>query len=64
MIYLTRAQRVALKKVYLRQKLYDENGKPLSYLSFRRYVVQGYDCVMVPWSGMWLGIETDGYTHS
>jgi hypothetical protein len=22
------------------------------------------DCVMVPWCGMWIGIERDGYTHS
>jgi len=22
------------------------------------------DCVIVFWSGMWLGIETDGYCHS
>jgi hypothetical protein len=21
-------------------------------------------CVMLPWHGMWLGIEKDGYTHS
>ena len=22
------------------------------------------DCVIVLWSGMWLGVETDGYCHS
>ena len=27
-------------------------------------VQHGYDCVMIQWRGMWLGIETDGYTHS
>lgn len=21
-------------------------------------------CVLLPWQGMWLGIETDDYTHS
>lgn len=21
-------------------------------------------CVMIHWAGMWLGIESDGYTHS
>ena len=31
---------------------------------FRATVQAGYDCVMVQWSGMWLGIELDGYTHS
>ena len=36
----------------------------MSYLQFRRTVVQGFDCVMVQWGNMWLGIEEDGYTHS
>ena len=27
-------------------------------------VMQGYDCLMIKWCGMWLGIETDGFTHS
>jgi hypothetical protein len=27
-------------------------------------VVPAHDCIMVRWSGMWLGIELDGYTHS
>ncbi len=35
-----------------------------SYRKFRRTVVHGYDCIMVPYYGMWLGIEKDGYTHS
>lgn len=37
---------------------------PISYLTFRRTINQGFDCLMVPWMGMWLGIEPDGYTHS
>tara|TARA_R100001086_G_scaffold245869_1_gene177352 strand:+ start:1410 stop:1589 length:180 start_codon:yes stop_codon:yes gene_type:complete len=56
---LTREQRVAIKKLYDR-----DWNKPESYLEFRRTVQLGWDCVMVPWCGMWLGIETDGYTHS
>lgn len=36
----------------------------MTYLQFRRLAFQSYDCVMVPWCGMWLGIEPDGYTHS
>jgi hypothetical protein len=34
--------------------------------AFRRTVVVAFggDCVMLPWKGMWLGIERDGYTHS
>lgn len=23
-----------------------------------------HGCIMVPWCGMWLGIEKDGHTHS
>lgn len=36
----------------------------LTYRQFRTLVHSGWDCVMVPWCGMWLGIEPDGYTHS
>lgn len=39
------------------------DGAP-NFIAFRRRARQGYDCVMIPWCGMWLGIETDGYTHS
>jgi len=56
---LTKEQRQALKRIYNRGANPNE-----SYLSFRRKVIQGMDCLMVEWSGMWLGIESDGYTHS
>ena len=38
----------------------------LQYRRFRKTVRPffGDTCIMVPWAGMWLGIETDGYTHS
>lgn len=55
---LTRAQMEALLRVYQRTDL------GMSYLSFRRTVRPAFGCIMVPWQGMWLGIETDGYTHS
>lgn len=57
---LTRAQREALKRVWQRLEV-----RP-SYLAFRRTVQPyiGGDCVLVPFAGMWLGIEKDGYTHS
>ena len=61
MIILTRAQRVALHRVYKR------NPQPITYRQFRRAVTPYFDssgCIMVKWCGMWLGIETDGYTHS
>lgn len=37
------------------------------YRKFRRTVQPCFDgsgCIMVPYANMWLGIETDGYTHS
>lgn len=39
----------------------------LQWRAFRKKALPGFDksgCVMLPWQGMWLGIETDGYTHS
>ena len=59
MIVLTKEQRIALKRIYDR-----EWNKPDSYLTFRRTVEYGFGCIMVPWCGMVLGIEPDGYTHS
>lgn len=43
-----------------------QDNQGLSYLQFRRTVEPaiGMDCAMVKWGSMWLGIETDGYTHS
>lgn len=41
-----------------------QNNNNMTYIQFRRTVQHGYDCIMVNWCGMWLGIETDGYTHS
>jgi hypothetical protein len=38
--------------------------RPMSYRSFRRTVQHGYDCLMVQVSGVWIGIETDGYSHT
>jgi hypothetical protein len=37
-----------------------------SYHAFRKTarMACAIDCLMVPWCGMWLGIEPDGYTHS
>lgn len=57
---LTRAQRVALLNVYNRDR-----GVASSYRAFRGRVEGGHrSYIMVPWKGMVLGIETDGYTHS
>ena len=54
---ITKAQRIALKKVFDRTDL-------KNYRVFRRTVVPGWDCIMVQFAGMFLGIERNGYTHS
>jgi hypothetical protein len=38
----------------------------LQWRRFRKQVQPAFGdtCIMLPWKGMWLGIETDGYTHS
>jgi len=39
----------------------------IQYRRFRKSVAPYWDksgCIMLPWAGMMLGIETDGYTHS
>ena len=58
---LTREQMEAVRLVWER----DNQGT--SYLNFRRGVQPtfGMDgAIVVHWAGMWLAIETDGYTHS
>jgi hypothetical protein len=56
---LTKQQRHALHRVWLR------TDGVLPYRVFRRGAHLSIDkCVMIEFCGMWLGIETDGYTHS
>ncbi len=85
MVKTTRAQRVALWRIFTRDfpswqtptwrnpiGLEGVDGNmvrvpSLQWRRFRKTVTPYFDnsgCVMVPWRGMWLGIETDGYTHS
>ncbi len=62
MVKTTKAQRVALKRLWDR----DHSGAD-GYRRFRRLVQSTFGCdgaIAVPWNGMWLCIETDGYTHS
>lgn len=69
---LTNKQKTAVYNIWLRgtpselDPAYRNNGHGLqTYLTFRRrQVSHGFDCVMVQWQNMWLGVETDGYTHS
>jgi hypothetical protein len=57
---ITKEQQRALRQVFERTEL------DMTYLQFRRTALRGLwdECVMVPWCGMLLGIERDGYTHS
>jgi len=55
----TKAQQKALLSLYQRFQ------QSPSYLKFRRNAFWAYgDVLMVPWAGMYVGIEADGYTHS
>ena len=59
MTRLTKAQRLALKRKAL--------IADIPYRTLRRAVQPIFACpgaVCVPWCGMWLAIEPDGYTHS
>ena len=76
MDHLNKVQRFALKRVFDRSPLYLYDGmpysenrgfsrsSPMTYRQFRKLAITSFGCVMIPWCGMWLGIETDGYTHS
>jgi hypothetical protein len=80
MIKTTRAQREALFKVFQREfpswispnrRRRSDTGEivPVPTTQYRKFLAKrqpffGGDCVMIPYAGMWLGIEKDGYTHS
>jgi hypothetical protein len=57
----TKAQQQALLALYQRSP-----DGAASYLAFRRRAAYSHmvGCVMIPWCGMWIGIEYDGHTHS
>lgn len=62
---LTKPQRQAVAKIARRiNNERPEGTPPIPYRTIRRTVQPGYDCIMMPFAGMWLGIEKDGYTHS
>jgi hypothetical protein len=70
----TAAQQQALRTVFDRRPLAwnDPNRRPrdgeraMTWTEFKSLVqpALGINCLMVPWAGMWLGVETDGYVHS
>jgi hypothetical protein len=66
MLKTTRPQRLALARI-LERKFERAPSPPTiaDYRAMRRSeVFPGPGCIMVPFAGMWLGIEPDGYTHS
>ena len=68
---VTGAQAKAIKKLWWRMSA-DERGQwgaysdPRgAYKAFRKTAFPAFQgCVMIPWRGMIMGIEKDGYTHS
>lgn len=72
MVKTNRAQREALARVTTRIRqdwaTHPSNAENMhaapTYRDVRRTVQPGPGCIMVPFAGMWLGIEPDGYTHS
>ncbi len=44
--------------------LYRRSQQSPSFLQFRRNAFWSFEVLMVPWCGMIVGIEPDGYTHS
>lgn len=76
MIRTTKAQRRAIRRVYERHTVHAQpagtparmiGGRPTTYREYRKLLqpsLDGSGCVMLPFVGIWLGIETNGYTHS
>mgnify|MGYP003522343048 len=58
---MTIAQMRALYRLWARLE-----NKTLTYREFRATAELNalQDCLLVPYCGMWVGIERDGYTHS
>jgi len=57
----THEQRSAL----FRKWKQDDQGKTWAQFAMTAHATFGMDgAIVVNWSGMWLAIETDGYTHS
>lgn len=61
MVKLTKDQQTTLLRKW------HQNNQDMTYLQFRRSVEPSICCndaIMVEWCGMWLGIETNGYSHA
>jgi hypothetical protein len=64
---LTKPQQLALKRKAEQVRSHNPDSDDAHYFILRRKVQPLFGCkgaVCVPWCGMWLAIEPDGYTHS
>lgn len=65
---ITKPQQTALARLVTRDADHAKDTPRVptwaNYRAARKAVHVGYDCIMIFWCGMWLGIEKDGYTHS
>lgn len=62
---MTKEQHAALRKLWDRMESTGHAKYDNDYESFVGTAHQSFgDCVVVPWCGMVIGIEPDGYTHS
>ena len=65
---ITKPQQMALARLVTRDADRAKEASRIptwhNYRTARKAVQVGYDCIMIFWCGMWLGIEKDGYTHS
>ena len=64
---LTKPQQQSLLRKYIDGQHEHGSTRDVSYLTFRRSVHPTFhmdNAVTVKWCGMWLAIESDGYTHS
>jgi hypothetical protein len=55
-------QKLALRHVYARGLNDAESFN--QFIGKATFEIGGFGAVMIPWAGMWLGIEKDGHTHS
>lgn len=57
---------LTLEQVSALARLFERDGRKTwpEFADCIRAAQHGYDCIMIHWGGMWLGIERDGYTHS
>lgn len=58
---ITVAQWEAIRRKYERNP---DGAASFLEFCYRVQPAVGIDCLMLPWCGMWLGIELDGHTHS